>query len=123
MSLRDPGRGQSPFAGRPATNLRSVPGFAQMGTVPFFIPRSCKFILVHVPWYSRYHWTNRAMPSSMGVLGLKPTSRIKSSTSAKVSGTSPGCMGKKFFTALRPRHVSSISIKRSSSTGWLLPML
>jgi hypothetical protein len=34
----DPEKGDSPhLPERPATNLRSVPGFAQMGTVPFFV--------------------------------------------------------------------------------------
>ena len=54
--------------------------------------------------------TNRFTPSSTGVLGRYPTSRVRASTSAQVSGTSPGCNGSKFISALRPRHCSSISI-------------
>jgi len=39
VPARGPEKGDSPhLPERPATNLRSVPGFAQMGTVPFFRP-------------------------------------------------------------------------------------
>ena len=40
-----------------------------------------------------------------------------------VAGTSPGCMGKKFNTALRPSAFSRIPISDISSTGRLFPML
>ena len=66
---------------------------------------------------------NFPIPTSMGVLGLNPTSSIKSSTSANVAGTSPGCIGKKFLIAFLLNFYSIISIYLSNSTGWLLPML
>ncbi len=63
------------------------------------------------------------MPPSTGVAGEKPTSRTKSSTSAEVAAASPGCMGKRFSTALRPSWSSMAATKSMSSTGLLLPML
>ena len=45
-----------------------------------------------VPSFLEYQATNRLTPSSIAVAGRKPTSRCRSSTSAKVAGTSPGCM-------------------------------
>lgn len=43
--------------------------------------------------------------------------------SAYVAGTSPACIGKKFFFALTPSARSSTSMRCISSTGALLPML
>src|SRR6266849_3066219 len=47
------------------------------------------------------------MPSSMDVSGRKPMSRVRSPTSAKVSVTSPGCIGNISFTAVRPNSFSN----------------
>ena len=44
------------------------------------------------------------------VAGLKPMSRARSSTSAYISGKSPGCIGSRFFVAGRPSACSSVSI-------------
>ena len=43
---------------------------------------------------SRYQATKRWSPSSIGVLGRKPTARSRSSMSAQVATTSPGCIGR-----------------------------
>lgn len=36
--------------------------------------RQIEHLVDHTLWYSRYHFTKRSMPTSMGVAGLKPTS-------------------------------------------------
>jgi hypothetical protein len=41
------------------------------------------------------------MLSAIDISGLRPVSRSKSLTSAKVCGTSPGCIGSISFTAVR----------------------
>ncbi len=46
------------------------------------------------------------------VEGWKPMSRARSSTSAKVSGTSPACMGRRFFFASLPMAFSRLAIRR-----------
>ena len=56
-------------------------------------------------------WRGGATPASIGVEGRKPTSPARSSTSAAVAGTSPGCIGSSCLIALTPRQSSSTSIK------------
>jgi len=54
---------------------------------------------------------------------VKSTASTSASMSAYVAGTSPACIGKKFFFALTPSARSSTSMRCISSTGALLPML
>src|SRR5207249_5381179 len=51
----------------------------------------------------------------MGVQGVKPVTRASASTSAEVAGTSPGCMGRKRFSAVRPSASSSRAITSNRS--------
>jgi hypothetical protein len=62
-------------------------------------------------------------PTASGVAGVKPTASWSASMLAKVAGTSPCCIGKKFFSAVFPRFSSTRRMSSMSSTGLLLPML
>ena len=65
----------------------------------------------------------RATPTSMGVFGAKSTASTSASMSAYVAGTSPACIGRKFFFASTPSVRSSTAMRCISSTGALFPML
>ena len=80
--------------------------------------------MVHWTWrYVRNQSTNHRMPSSIGVLGRKPTVRSRSELSAHVSSTSPGCIGRNSRIAGRPATCSITRTSSSTSTGWLFPTL
>src|SRR6266511_2078314 len=93
---------------------------------PSFRPREKTIQLrarSHASKYPRYHSTNRATPSFTGVVGLYPTCRASSLTSANVLGTSPGWSGSSSLIAFFPTAVSMASMYAVSCTGLLFPML
>ena len=64
-----------------------------------------------------YQRTKFRMPVSTVVLGRYPTSCTRSRTSAAVSGTSPGCNGRRLSSALRPTFCSMSSMYRISGVA------
>ena len=65
----------------------------------------------------------RLTPSSIDVLGWKPTQSFNKSTLAKVFLTSPICIGLNSFIAFLHKEVSMASTNCKSWTGLLLPIL
>src|SRR5215203_903584 len=49
--------------------------------------------------------------------GFRPIVAASRVTSAQISSTSPGCIGRRRFCAARPAAALMISMKRPSSTG------